>query len=187
MIKIAKKGRQDSSQGENWYVVYAPGCERAVKDHLMQKVEEEGMQNEIFEVLIPEEDEVVLIKGKPVNRKKKILSGYVLVRMIMTDESWGLVRNCFPGVVNISGSGKIPVPVTPEEYGVIKSRMQKSEPKFKTNFSVGDIVKIIDGPFATFEGNVESVDEKSGRLKVLISVFGQDTPMELAFNQVQKK
>ena len=182
-----KKGRQDPSQGRNWYAIHTySGHEKAVKEALEQRVENLGMSDKIFEVVVPKETEIVLRRGKPVNRKKCIFPGYILVEMIVTDESWYLVRNT-PNVTGFIGAGTTPVPVTPEEFGVIKQRMGVEEPKYKTDFSKGDIVKIIDGPFATFEGNVDVVDEKNGKLKVLVTVFDRETPVELSFSQVKKK
>jgi len=182
-----KKGRQDPSQGRNWYAVHTySGYEKAVKQALEQRIETMNMQDKIFEVLVPEETEIILRKGKPVNRKKCIFPGYILVEMIVTDESWYVVRNT-PNVTGFVGSGTTPVPVTPEEFGIVKNRMGTEEPKYKADFSKGDIVKIIDGPFATFEGVVDIVNEEKGKLKILVTVFDRETPVELSFDQVKKK
>ena len=182
-----QKGRQDPSQGRNWYAVHTySGYEKAVKEALEQRIETMNMQDKIFQVTVPEETEIVLRSGKPVNRKKCVFPGYILVEMIVTDESWYVVRNT-PNVTGFVGAGNTPVPVTLDEFKVIEQRMGVNEPKFKADFSKGDIVKIIDGAFATFEGDIQSVDDKNGRLKVLVKVFNRETPVELAFNQVQKK
>ena len=182
-----RKGKQDPSQGRNWYAIHTySGYENAVEKALRQRIDSMNMQDKIFDVVVPEESEIVLRKGKPVERKKCIFPGYVLVDMIVTDDSWYVVRNT-PNVTGFVGSGTIPVPVTPEEYGIVRSRMGSEEAKFKADFSEGDIVKIIDGPFATFEGVVHDVNEEKGKLKVLVTIFDRETPVELAFNQVKKK
>ncbi|MCT4592156.1 MAG: transcription termination/antitermination protein NusG [Candidatus Gracilibacteria bacterium] len=186
-IREFKKGKQDPSQGRNWYAVHTySGYENAVKEALNQRIESMIMQDKIFEVIVPEETEIILRKGKPVQRKKCLFPGYVLVDMIVTDDSWYVVRNT-PNVTGFVGSGTIPVPVTPEEFGIVKDRMGAEEPKFKADFSKGDIVKIVDGPFATFEGVVDVVNEEKGKLKVLVTIFDRETPVELSFNQVKKK
>ena len=180
-------GRQDEKAGRNWYAIHTySGYEDAVKGGLEQRIESMNMQEKIFEVVVPKETEVVLRKGKPVQRKKCIFPGYVLVDMIVTDDSWYVVRNT-PNVTGFVGSGNVPVPVTPDEFGVVKKRMGISEPKYKADFSKGDIVKIVDGPFATHEGVVDEVYPDKGKLRVLVTLFERETPMELAFNQVQKK
>jgi transcriptional antiterminator NusG len=180
-------GRQDSKQGRQWYVLHTySGYEKAVKSSLEQRIESMNMQDKIFDVAVPEETEVILRKGKPVQRKKCVFPGYVLVEMIVTDDSWYVVRNT-PNVTGFVGSGNVPVPISPEEYGIIKSRMGTEEPQYKAEFSKNDIVKIIDGPFATHEGVVDEVYPDKGKLRVLVTLFERETPMELAFNQVQKK
>lgn len=180
-------GRQDAKAGRNWYVIHTySGYEDAVKNALEQRMETMNMQEKIFEVVVPKETEVILRKGKPVQRKKCVFPGYVLVSMIVTDDSWYVVRNT-PNVTGFVGSGNVPVPVTPEEFGLVKARMGVSEPKYKADFTEGDIVKITDGPFATREGVVDKVYPEKGKLRVLVTLFERETPMELAFNQVQKK
>ena len=186
--KIAKTiGKQDPRAGRNWYAVHTySGYEDAVKKALLQRVETMNMEDKIFEIVVPKETEVILRKGKPVQRKKCIFSGYVLVDMIVDDESWYVVRNT-PNVTGFVGAGNVPVPVTPEEFGVVKKRMGVDQPKYKADFSAGDLVKITDGPFATHEGVVDEVHPEKGKLRVLVTLFERETPMELAFNQVQKK
>lgn len=189
VIKTSEEsaGRQDSKAGRNWYVIHTySGYEDSVKNALEQRIESMNMQGKIFEIVVPKETEVILRKGKPVQRKKCIFPGYVLVNMIVTDESWYVVRNT-PNVTGFVGSGNIPVPVTPEEFGLVRKRMGVSEPKYKADFSKGDIVKIIDGPFATHEGVVDEVHPEKGKLRVLVTLFERETPMELSFPQVQKK
>jgi transcriptional antiterminator NusG len=182
-----KKGRQDPSQGRNWYAIHTySGYEDTVEKSLRQRIETMNMQDKIFNVLVPKETEIILRKGKPVQRKKCIFPGYVLVDMIVTDDSWYVVRNT-PNVTGFVGSGTTPVPVTPEEFGIVKEQMGTEEPRFKADFSKGDIVKIIDGPFATFEGAVDNVNEEKGKLRILVTIFDRETPVELSFDQVKKK
>ena len=187
-VKIAKSsGKQDAKAGRNWYVIHTySGYEDAVKNALEQRIETMNMQDKIFEVVVAKETQVILRKGKPIQRKKCVFPGYVLVNMIVTDDSWYVVRNT-PNVTGFVGSGNVPVPVTPEEFGLIKNRMGTNEPKYKADFSKGDIVKIVDGPFATREGVVDEVYPEKGKLRVLVTLFERETPMELTFNQVQKK
>ncbi len=181
------KGRQDPSLGRNWYAIHTySGYEDAVEKALRLRMETLGMQDKIFDILVPKEKEIIMRRGKPIEVKKCLFPGYVLVDMIVTDDSWYVVRNT-PNVTGFVGSGNIPVPVTLEEFGLVKSRMGSEEPKFKADFKKGDIVKIVSGPFATFEGNVDSVDVEKGKLTVLVSIFDRETPVELDFNQVTKK
>lgn len=182
-----KKGKQDSSQGRQWYAIHTySGYEDAVKKSILTRIETFGMQDKIFDIVVPKESEIHLRKGKPVSRKKCIFPGYVLIEMIVTDDSWYLVRNT-PNVTGFVGAATTPIPVTPEEFGIIKERMGVEKPKYKSDYHAGDIVKISEGPFATFEGNVSSVDSEKGRLTVLVKVFDRETPVELSFNQVTKK
>lgn len=185
--EVKASSRQDTKAGRNWYAIHTySGYEDAVKKGLEQRMETMNMQDKIFEVVVPKETEVILRKGKPIQRKKCIFPGYVLVNMIVTDDSWYVVRNT-PNVTGFVGSGNVPVPVTPEEFGLVKKRMGVNEPKYKADFQKNDIVKIVDGPFATHEGVVDEVYPDKGKLRVLVTLFERETPMELGFNQVQKK
>lgn len=179
--------RQVEGTGRHWYVIHTySGYEDAVKEALMQRIESLGMQDLIFDVVVPKETQIVIKKGQPVTEEKRIFPGYVLVDMIVTDDSWYVVRNT-PNVTGFVGSGTIPVPVNPEEWKVIKKHMGQSEPKFKIDFSVGDNVTVLDGPFANYDGLINSIDEDKGKVKVLITIFGRETPVELEFTQVKKK
>jgi transcriptional antiterminator NusG len=135
---------------------------------------------------VPKEKQLVFKKGDPVEEERKLFPGYVLVDMTVTDESWYLVRNT-PNVTGFVGSGNIPVPVTPEEFGVIQRRVGEQEAKFKSDFQIGDLVIIADGPFKNYEGTVDSVDVDKGKLTVLVLIFDRETPVELDFTQVKKK
>ncbi len=180
-------GRQDSSLGMQWYAIHTySGYEDAVQKSLLTRLETFHMQDKILDVVVPKESEVHLRKGKPVSRKKCIFPGYVLVKMMVTDDSWYMVRNT-PNVTGFVGSGNIPVPVTPEEFGLVQSRIGEDKPRFKDEFSIGDIVTVNAGPFATHEGKVTEVNIEKGRLTVVVVVFDRETPVELGFNEVTRK
>jgi transcriptional antiterminator NusG len=179
--------RQAENTGRHWYVIHTySGYEDAVREALQQRIESLGMQDLIFDVVVPKETQIVIKKGQPVTEEKRIFPGYVLVDMTVTDDSWYVVRNT-PNVTGFVGSGTIPVPVSPEEWKVIKRHMGQAEPKFKIDFSVGDNVIVLDGPFANYDGIISTIDEDKGRVKVLITIFGRETPVELEFTQVKKK
>lgn len=180
-------GRQAENTGRHWYVVHTySGYEDAVREALLQRIESLGMQDLIFDVVVPKETQIVIKKGEPVTEEKRIFPGYVLVDMTVTDDSWYVVRNT-PNVTGFVGSGTIPVPVSPEEWKVIKRHMGQAEPKFKIDFTLGDNVVVLDGPFANYEGVINTIDEEKGKVKVLITIFGRETPVELDFTQVKKK
>jgi len=179
--------KQAAGTGRNWYVIHTySGYEDAVKEALFQRIESLGMQDLIFDVAVPKETQIVIKKGKPVTEEKRIFPGYVLVDMVVTDDSWYAVRNT-PNVTGFVGSGNIPVPVEPEEWNIIKKHMGKDEAKFKIELSVSDPVIVLSGPFANYEGVVESIDEEKGKVKVLITIFGRETPVELEFTELKKK
>ena len=179
--------KQDPNAGRNWYVVHTySGYEDSVKESILQRAETFGMQDYIFDVQVPKEKQLTFRKGEPVEEEKKLFPGYVLVDMTVTDDSWYLVRNTL-NVTGFVGSGNIPVPVTPEEFGVIERRVGEQEAKYKSDFQVGDLVVIIDGPFKNYEGSVDSVDVNKGKLNVLVLIFDRETPVELDFTQVKKK
>lgn len=180
-------GRQAEGTGRHWYVIHTySGYEDAVREALQQRIESLGMQDLIFDVVVPKETQIVIKKGQPVTEEKRIFPGYVLVDMIVTDDSWYVVRNT-PNVTGFVGSGTIPVPVAPEEWKLIKRHMGQAEPKFKIDFTLGDNVIVLDGPFANYDGIISTIDEDKGRVKVLITIFGRETPVELEFTQVKKK
>lgn len=180
-------GRQAENTGRHWYVVHTySGYEDAVREALLQRIESLGMQDNIFDVVVPKETQIVIKKGEPVTEEKRIFPGYVLVDMTVNDDSWYVVRNT-PNVTGFVGSGTIPVPVSPEEWKVIKRHMGQAEPKFKIDFALGDNVIVLDGPFANYDGLISVVDEEKGKVKVLITIFGRETPVELDFTQVKKK
>jgi transcriptional antiterminator NusG len=179
--------KQAKGTGRHWYVVHTySGYEDAVREALLQRIESLNMQDLIFDVVVPKESQIVIKKGEPKTEKKRIFPGYVLVDMIVTDDSWYVVRNT-PNVTGFVGSGTTPVPVSEEEFKLIKKHMGEAEPKFKIDFNPSDNVIILDGPFLNYEGSISKVDQEKGKVKVLITIFGRETPVELDFTQVKKK
>jgi len=179
--------KQAQNTGRQWYVIHTySGYEDAVKDALLQRIETMNMQDYVFDVVVPKEKQIVIKKGEPVEEERRIFPGYVLVEMMVTDDSWYMVRNT-PNVTGFVGSGTIPVPVSPEEYKIVEKHMGMTQAKFEINVQKGDTVTVLDGPFQNYEGMVEGVDDAKGKVKILITIFGRETPVELDFNQVKKK
>jgi len=178
--------RQRLPKKRNWYVIHTySGYEDAVAENLKQRIKAFGMEDKIFNVIVPKEKKIKIKEGKRKVVEEKIYPGYVLVEMIVTDDSWYVVRNT-PNVTGFVGSGTTPVPVSPKEIEILKKRMGVKEPQYKVEFKVGDTVKIIDGAFKDFDGRVSEIDEERGKVKVLINMFGRDTPVELDPLQVKK-
>jgi transcriptional antiterminator NusG len=178
--------KQVLQQGRRWYVLHTySGYEENVSRNLRQRIESMDMQDKIFNVLIPTENKIKIKNGKRRVVTEKIFPGYVLVEMIVTDDSWYVVRNT-PNVTGFVGSGTTPTPVSDEEVKSIQKRMGVEEPKYKIDVMVGSPVRITDGPFKEFEGKVSEVDEARGKVKVLVSMFGRETPVELDFLQIKK-
>ena len=171
---------------KNWYVVHTySGYENKVKANLEKRVESMGMQDKIFRVLVPMEEEFEIKDGKKKIVKKKVFPGYILVEMIMGDDSWYVVRNT-PGVTGFVGPGSKPIPLEPEEIGNIMKRMGMDQPRPKVSFAVGQSVRIISGPFDNFVGVVEEIVPDKGKARVLVSMFGRETPLELGFEQLEE-
>jgi len=169
-----------------WYIVHTySGHENKVAKTLMQRVETMGFENRIFDVLVPTRETIRVRGGKKENIKEKIFPGYILVKMILDDEAWVLVRTT-PGVTSFVGAQNKPTPVRDDEVEAIVQFVEQKEPVFKSAFTQGEAVKITDGPFSDFLGTVESIDEAKGKVKVLVSIFGRETPVELDFLQVAK-
>ena len=180
------KPADDTSKLGKWYIVHTySGHENKVIETLKQRIASLGLTDKIFEMIVPTRDTIVVRSGKKENVKEKIFPGYILVRMILDDPSWLAVRTT-PGVTAFVGLGNKPTPISDEEVETILRFMKMEAPKYKTSFSVGEAVKIIDGPFAEFLGSIDSIDEEKGKLKVLVSIFGRETPVELDFLQVSK-
>jgi transcriptional antiterminator NusG len=174
---------------KNWYVVHTySGYENKVKANLEKRVESMGMQDKIFRVIVPEEEETDYKNGKKKVTKKKVFPGYVLVEIVMTDDSWYVVRNT-PGVtgfVGSAGSGSKPTALLPEEVVTILKHMGMEEKRVELDFDLNETVKVIDGPFANFTGSIEEIDKDKSKVKVLVNMFGRETPVELEFSQVDK-
>ena len=178
--------RQITTGEKNWYAIHTySGYEDSVARNLKQRIESLGMEDKIFNVLVPKEKKIKIRGGKREVVEEKIYHGYVLVEMIVTDDSWYVVRNT-PSVTGFIGAGTIPSPLAKEEVESILKCMGVEEPKYKFDIVAGDNVKITDGPFKDFDGRVAEVDSERGRLKVLVSMFGRETPVELDFLQVKK-
>ncbi|MEW6063816.1 transcription antitermination protein NusG [Desulforamulus profundi] len=171
---------------KQWYVVHTySGYENKVKANLERRIESMNMEDKIFRILVPMEDEVEIKNGKKKISKKKVFPGYVLVEMIMTDDSWYVVRNT-PGVTGFVGSGSKPIPLSEEEAKAIIKQMGIEEPKTRMDITVGENVKVTDGPFENFVGVIEEIYPEKGKVKVMVSMFGRETPIELDFSQIEK-
>ena len=175
-----------SDNGASWYVIHTySGYEERVKKNLEQRIRFMDSGSEVLQVVIPTEDEIEVKNGQRRTVTKKILPGYVLVQMKMTDQSWGVVRNT-PGVTGFVGSGSKPTPLQEDEVGKILKQMEAEAPKVKVGFRRGQSVRVTDGPFIDFVGLVDEINAEKGKVKVLLSLFGQETPVELDFLQVEK-
>jgi transcriptional antiterminator NusG len=178
--------KQQIDEGRNWYVVHTyAGYENAVARNLKQRIESLGMQNKIFNVVVPTEKKIKVKSGKRVEEEEKIYPGYILVDMIVTDDSWYVVRNT-PRVTGFVGSGVYPVPIAQTEIDSLMKRMANDTVKHNIDLDVDDQVVIADGPFKELEGKVSEVDEDRGKVKVLVNMFGRETPVELDFLQIKK-
>lgn len=172
--------------GRAWYAVHTySGYENAVLRNLKQRIESLGMTNKIFNVVIPTEKKIKVVGGKRSTVEEKIYPGYILVDMVVDDEAWFVVRNT-PRVTGFVGAGTTPVPLSDEEIEHLFKRMSTDTAKHKIDFMVGEPVIVTDGPFKDLEGKVGEVDELKGKVKVLVSMFGRETPVELDFLQIKK-
>lgn len=178
--------RQQVTGEKHWYVLHTySGYEDSVAFNLKQRIESMGMEDKIFNVLVPKEKKIKIKDGKRVTVEEKIFPGYVIVEMIVTDDSWYVVRNT-PNVTGFVGSGTVPTPISEAEITFLQKRMGVEEPKYKIDVSVNDLTRIMDGPFKDYEGKVSEIDEEKGKIKVLVSIFGRETPIELDFLQIKK-
>ena len=178
--------KQQIGGERSWYAIHTyAGYENAVARNLKQRIESLGMEDRIFNVLVPTEKKIKIKGGKRIEEEEKIYPGYVLVDMIVTDDSWYVVRNT-PRVTGFVGSGVFPVPLEKKEVDTIFARMNKDEVKHTIDLAIDEMVKITDGPFKDLEGRVNEVDDSRGKVKVLVSMFGRETPVELDFLQVRK-
>lgn len=178
--------KQQIAEGRNWYVVHTyAGYENAVMRNLKQRIESLGMEDKIFNVIVPVEKKIKIKGGKRVEEEEKIYPGYILVDMIVTDDSWYVVRNT-PRVTGFVGSGVYPVPIDQKEVDELFARMNAHTVKHKIDLAPNDSITIVDGPFKDLEGKVSEVDEERGKVKVLVAMFGRETPVELDFLQIRK-
>lgn len=178
--------KQQTSTEKRWYVLHTySGYEDAVAKSLKQRVESLGMEDKIFNVLVPKEKKIKIKNGKKKTVEEKLYPGYVLVEMIVTDDSWYVVRNT-PNVTGFVGSGTVPLPVSIEEMSLLNKKIDTEEPKYNIEFKKGDLVKITDGPFKDSEGKVSGIDKEKGKVKIMINMFGRDTSLELDSLQIKK-
>ncbi len=186
LTETTEKKPADNAALGKWYIVHTySGHENKVKKSLHQRIQSLGFEDRIFEIIVPTRNTIKVTQGKKETVKEKIFPGYVLIRMILNDESWLLVRTT-QGVTAFIGSGNKPTPISDQEVAAIQKFMNLEEPLYKAAFTKGEAVKIVDGPFSDFLGAVDEIDETRGKLKVLVSIFGRETPVELDFLQVAK-
>jgi transcriptional antiterminator NusG len=185
-IQAAVETPQEEEDGRLWYVVHCySGYENKVRHNLEQRIETMGMKDRIFDVVVPTEEEIEVKNGKRKTVERRVFPGYILVQMIMTEESWYVVRNT-PGVTGFVGMGNEPTPLRPEEVSQIIKRMEAEAPRIKVTYKTGQKVRIIDGPFNDFIGTVDEIDMERAKVRVMVSFFGRETPVELDFLQVEK-
>ncbi|NQU82343.1 MAG: transcription termination/antitermination factor NusG [Parcubacteria group bacterium] len=178
--------KQKIQQGRNWYVLHTyPGEEEAVMRNLKQRIDSLSMDDKIFNVLVPKEKKIKIKNGKRKTIEERIYPGYVFVEMIVTDDSWYVARNT-PRVTGFIGAGTTPIPVSGKEVEILKKRIGVEAPQYKIDVDVGNLVKLTDGPFKDFEGKISEIDAERGKLKVLVNIFGRDTPVEVDSLQVKK-
>ena len=178
--------KQQLDAERNWYAIHTyAGYENAVARNLKQRIESLGMEDKIFAVLVPTEKKIKIKAGKRAEEEEKIYPGYILVDMIVTDDSWYIVRNT-PRVTGFVGSGVYPVPLNKGEVEALFKRMDSATVKHNIDLDIEDAVIIVDGPFKDLEGKVDEVDTERGKVRVLVSMFGRETPVELDFLQVKK-
>lgn len=186
---IKKEVRDETAprkEDARWYTIHTyAGYENAVERNLKQRIESLGMENKIFDVIVPTEKKIRVKAGKRIVEEEKIYPGYILVRMIVDDDSWFVVRNT-PRVTGFVGSGNTPVPMEEKEVESLMKRMTAEAPKHRIDLMKDDPIVIVDGPFKDLEGKVGEIDEERGKVKVMVSMFGRETPVELDFLQIRK-
>lgn len=177
---------EQEDDGRAWYVVHCySGYENKVRHNLEQRIETMGMKDKIFDIVVPTEEEIEVKEGKRRTVERRVFPGYILVNMIMAEESWYVVRNT-PGVTGFVGMGNTPTPLRPEEVTQIIKRMEAEAPRIKVTFKSGERVRIVDGPFNDFRGTVSEIDMERAKVRVMVNFFGRETPVELDFLQVEK-
>lgn len=186
-LELAEEFGEPQPEDERaWYVVHCySGYENKVRHNLEQRIETMGMKDKIFDVVVPTEEEIEVKEGKRRTVERRVFPGYILVNMILTEESWYVVRNT-PGVTGFVGMGNVPTPLRPEEVAQIIKRMEAEAPRIKVTFKSGERVRIVDGPFNDFRGTVSEIDMERAKVRVMVNFFGRETPVELDFLQVEK-
>jgi transcriptional antiterminator NusG len=180
----APSGQEED--GRAWYVVHCySGYENKVRHNLEQRIDTMGMKDKIFDVVVPTEEEIEVKEGKRRTVERRVFPGYILVNMLLSEESWYVVRNT-PGVTGFVGMGNTPTPLRPEEVAQIIKRMEAEAPRVKVTFKSGERVRIVDGPFNDFRGTVAEIDMERAKVRVMVNFFGRETPVELDFLQVEK-
>lgn len=184
--EIPVSDTETADDGRAWYVIHSySGMETKVKRNLEHRIESMGMSDTIFQVVVPTEEQIELKDGERRVVQRRVFPGYVLVQMILDDESWYVVRNT-PGVTGFVGIGNRPTPLSAEEVERIMSRIEASEPRVQVSFKIGERVRVTEGAFADFHGIVDDIDVDRGKARVLISIFGRETPVEVDFLQLEK-
>lgn len=184
--EIAKVSAAVDEDGGRWYVVHTQsGFEAKSKESLEQRIKTLGYEKKIFDIVIPTRDVVMIKKGKKKTVREKVFPGYLLIKMVLDDDSWLVVRTT-QGITGFVGAGTKPTPISEKEVEAIRKFVTQEQPKFRAKFSIGEAVKVTDGPFSDFIGSIESIDDAKGKVKVLVSIFGRETPVELDFLQVSK-
>jgi len=182
-LEERKKANEEKGR---WYIIHTyAGHENKVARSMKQRTEAMGFDDRIFDMIVPTRNTIKVSQGKKETVKEKIFPGYVLVKMLLDDETWFMVRST-PGVTSFIGAGNKPTPISEQEVKAIQKFMNMEEPLYKVSFTVGEAVKIVDGPFTDFLGTIDFIDEKAGKMRVLVSIFGRETPVELDFLQVKK-
>jgi len=172
--------------GRHWYAIHTySGYENKVKKNLEHRIQALDLSNQIFRIVVPTEEEIEIRNGQRHTVQRKVFPGYVLVKMVMSDDSWYVVRNT-PGVTSFVGMGNKPTPLGDPEVQAIIKQMAAEAPKVKVTLAVGQAVRIIDGPFADFQGLIDEINQEKGKVKVLVSFFGRETPVEMDFLQVDR-
>lgn len=186
MSAEAAEAVKDADDERRWYVVHCySGYENKVRHNLEQRIDTMAMKDKIFDVVVPTEEEIEVKDGARRTVERRVFPGYILVQMKLTEDSWYVVRNT-PGVTGFVGMGNTPTPLQPQEVSQILKRMEAEAPKIKVNFKAGQKVRIVDGPFNDFIGTVGEIDAERAKVRVMVSFFGRETPVELDFLQVEK-
>jgi transcriptional antiterminator NusG len=185
-VPAPEEVEENVPEGPAWFVIHCySGYENKVRHNLEQRIETMGMKDRVFDVVVPTQEEIEVRDGKRRTVERHIFPGYVLVNMLLSEESWFVVRNT-PGVTGFVGMGNLPTPLRPEEVSQILKRMEADAPTIKVTYKVGERVRIVDGPFNDFRGVVAEIDMERTKVRVMVSFFGRETPVELDFLQVEK-